>query len=81
MVARLDQYDLAKGETIMILNLRPENLAVLSTCIENLIDRYTDDQQAEMLAIIEEILGPFPPKDETPEEEEGDGEENGVSDA
>ncbi|CAN8103968.1 unnamed protein product [Discula destructiva] len=80
LITRLDPYELTKGETIMILNIRPENLAVLSTCIEDLIGRYNDDQQAEILAIIEEVLGPFPPKEYVAEGEgEGEeGEENGA---
>lgn len=54
----------------MILNVRPENLAVLSTCIENIYGRYTEDQQNEIQAIIEEVLGPFPPKEYAGEEGE-----------
>lgn len=74
LVEKLSPYDLTKGETIMILNVRPENLAVLSTCIENVHGRYNEDQQNEIQAIVEEVLGPFPPKEYAAEE----GEENGV---
>lgn len=66
LVEKLRDYDLSKGETIMILNVRPENLAILSACVEDMT-RYTEDQQNEIQAIIEEVLGPFPPR-EQPEE-------------
>lgn len=65
----------------MILNNRPESLAVLSTCIEDFMGRYTEDQQAEIMAVIEDVLGPFPEKEYAPEEEEeeaAEGEENGA---
>lgn len=68
LVDKLKDYDLTKGETIMILNVRPENGAVLSTCIEDFMTRFTEEQQNEIQAIIEEVLGPFPPKDHLAEE-------------
>lgn len=71
LITRIDQYDLAKGEVMMILNLRPENAAVLSTCIEDLMGRFTEDQINEILAVIEEVLGPFEPKEHYDEEMEG----------
>ncbi|KAJ4422835.1 hypothetical protein N0V82_002491 [Gnomoniopsis sp. IMI 355080] len=70
LVEKLSPYDLSKGETIMILNVRPENLAVLSTCIENVYERFTEDQQNEIQAIIEDVLGPFPPKEYAAEGDE-----------
>lgn len=63
LVDRLQEYDLSKGEMIIILNVRPENLAVLSACIEDFMTRFTEDQQNEIQVIIEEVLGPFPPKE------------------
>lgn len=54
---------------MMILNLRPENAAVLCTCIEDLMGRFTEEQINKILAVIEEVLGPFPPKEEQPDEE------------
>lgn len=71
LVTRLSDYDLTKGETIMILNVRPENAAILSTCIEDFMTRFTEDQQNEIQAIIEEVLGPFPQREE--EQQEGEG--------
>lgn len=69
LVEKLQDYDLTKGEMIMILNNRPENAAILNACIEDLITRFTEDQQYEILAIVEEVLGPFPPKEEVADED------------
>jgi hypothetical protein len=44
----------------MILNLRPATTAALNTVLEDMTDRYTDEQQEEMVAIIAEVLGEFP---------------------
>lgn len=55
----------------MILNVRPENPAILSACIEDFMTRFAEDQQNEIQAIIEETLGPFPQREEA---EEGEGE-------
>lgn len=73
LVTRLADYDLSKGETIMILNVRPENPAILSTCIEDFMTRFTEDQQAEIQAIVEQVLGPFPQKGEQ-EQDDADAE-------
>ena len=61
---QLQPYDITKGEMIMILNLRPINAAVLCTCVEDMAERFTDDQQIEMLNIIAEVLGQFPPRED-----------------
>lgn len=55
----------------MILNVRPENPAILSTCIEDFMTRFTEDQQNEIQAIIEDVLGPFPQREEDGEAGEG----------
>ncbi|KAF3766310.1 hypothetical protein M406DRAFT_339562 [Cryphonectria parasitica EP155] len=70
LVDRLHNYDLTKGEMIMILNVRPENLAILSSCIEDFMTRFTEDQQQEIQTIIEEVLGPFPVREHAEEGEE-----------
>lgn len=74
LVTRLADYDLSKGETIMILNVRPENPAILSTCIEDFMTRFTEDQQAEIQAIVEQVLGPFPQKEGEQEQDDADAE-------
>ncbi|KAI3392506.1 hypothetical protein diail_5641 [Diaporthe ilicicola] len=63
LVEKLRDYDLTKGETIMIINLRPDNAAVLAACIEDFESRFDEDKQQELLAIIEEVLGPLPVKE------------------
>ena len=54
--ANLNQ-DLAKGEVLMILNLRPSSIAVLSTVIEDMEERFSDDEQAAILEVIAQVLG------------------------
>lgn len=43
----------------MILNLRPASVAALNTVIEEMAERFNDEQQEEMVNIILEILGQF----------------------
>lgn len=54
--ANLNQ-DLAKGEVLMILNLRPSSIAVLSTVIEDMEERFSDDEQNAILEVIASVLG------------------------
>ncbi|KAL1867445.1 hypothetical protein VTK73DRAFT_4183 [Phialemonium thermophilum] len=54
--ANLNQ-DLAKGEILMIVNLRPSSNAVLSTIIEDMEDRFSEEEQSTILDIIAEVLG------------------------
>lgn len=70
---KLRDYDLTKGEMIMILNVRPENGAVLSACVDDFVTRFNEDQQMEIQTIIEEVLGPFPPKEHAEEGAQEDG--------
>lgn len=41
----------------MIINLRPANAGNLNTVVEEMEDRFTDEQQEEIVAIIAEVLG------------------------
>ena len=41
----------------MILNLRPSSNAVLSAVIEDMEERFSEDEQNAILAIIGEVLG------------------------
>lgn len=43
----------------MILNLRPASVAALNTVIEEMAERFNDEQQEEMVNIILEVLGQF----------------------
>lgn len=54
---------------IMILNLRPTNPVALNTVIEDMEDRFGQEQQEDISAGIAEVLGQFP---EEAVEEEGD---------
>ncbi len=42
---------------LAILNLRPSSTALLSTAIEDMEDRFTEDEQNKMVEIIGEVLG------------------------
>lgn len=53
----------------MILNLRPNNVVLLNAIIEEMSERFTEKQQEELVGIITEVLGDFPP----PAEEEANG--------
>lgn len=41
----------------MIMNLRPTTGSSLNTIVEEMEDRFTDEQQLEILEIIVEVLG------------------------
>ncbi|CAK7217378.1 hypothetical protein SBRCBS47491_003143 [Sporothrix bragantina] len=60
LVERLRGYDLAKGELIMILNMRPATPAQLHACIEEVEGRLNEDEQSQILDIVAEVLGHFP---------------------
>lgn len=53
----LRQYGLTKPELIQIINLRPDNIGVLDTIIEEMDQRYTEDEQQEILAKVKRELG------------------------
>lgn len=42
---------------LMIFNLRPQDLAVLDTVIEEMDDRFTEGRQEEILQIIQQVIG------------------------
>lgn len=47
----------------MILNLRPASVAALNTVIEEMSERFNDEQQEEIVNIILEVLGQFEASD------------------
>ena len=53
----LQEYDLTKAEFMMIINLRPETVAVLDAVVEELDARFTAQQQTDMLLVISQVLG------------------------
>ncbi|GAO13302.1 hypothetical protein UVI_02013160 [Ustilaginoidea virens] len=74
LLEKLRPYELSKGEVVMILNLRPASVAALNTIIEDMPERFPDEEQEQMVNIVAEILGQF----EVAEAEDGgDAPENG----
>ncbi|KAJ4125472.1 hypothetical protein NW768_009091 [Fusarium equiseti] len=71
LLERLRPYNLAKGEVVMIINLRPASVAALNTVVEDMSERFDEEQQEAMVNIIAEVLGQFPASEE-------DGEEGGA---
>ena len=63
LVGKLHDYSLTKGELIMILNMRPSTLAQLWACIGEFEERFTETQQQDILNVIGEVLGSFPPSE------------------
>ncbi|RMJ08628.1 hypothetical protein CDV36_011763 [Fusarium kuroshium] len=59
LLERLRPFNLAKSEVIMIINLRPSTPPVLGSALEDMYERFTAEQQEEMVTIIAEVLGPF----------------------
>lgn len=78
LVERLRTFDLAKGELLMLLNVRPQTPAQLHACIEEVEGRLSEDEQGQILDIVAAVLGQFPAApaaDEAMEEEEDENEE------
>ena len=48
----------------MILNLRPTNVPTLNAVLEDMEDRFTPEQQEDIVAGISEVLGAFEPPPE-----------------
>lgn len=68
--------EFAKGEILGILNIRPSSTAVLSTVVEDMEERFTEDEQARIVEIIAEVLGHDDPSDEGLEADDADKEED-----
>ena len=68
LLERLRPYNLAKGEVVMIINLRPASVAALNTVVEDMSERFDEEQQEAMVNIIAEVLGQFPASEEDAEE-------------
>ncbi|KAL2913674.1 hypothetical protein HK105_206834 [Polyrhizophydium stewartii] len=64
-LSAIKTWNLSKGEKLMLLNLRPISAVELNTVIEECSSRFTDEQQAEILQILDETLPytrPAPPQ-------------------
>ncbi|KAK8039926.1 hypothetical protein PG993_008337 [Apiospora rasikravindrae] len=68
LLKRLRPYEIQKGEMVMIMNLRPVNIPMLNAVLEDMEERFTAEEQEDIVAGVEEVLGKFPPKTQ----EEGD---------
>ncbi|KAG6087538.1 hypothetical protein E4U15_007770 [Claviceps sp. LM218 group G6] len=68
LLEKLRPYELSKGEVVMVLNLRPASVAGLNTIIEDMSERFSEEQQEDMVNIVAQVLGHF----DVPEEENGD---------
>ncbi|KAI5456389.1 RNA polymerase Rpb4-domain-containing protein [Mariannaea sp. PMI_226] len=71
LLERLRPYNIAKGEMVMILNLRPASVAALNTVVEEMSERFNEEQQEAMVTIIGEVLG-YPPAPADAQEAEGE---------
>lgn len=56
---------LSKAELLTIFNLRPAAIPVLNNIIEDLDERFSEDEQRSLLRIIAEVLGQNDPTDPT----------------
>ncbi len=66
--------ELTKGELLSILNLRPSCSALLSTAIEDMEERFNEEQQNKIVDIVTEVLG----RDETEGDEGEEMDEDAV---
>lgn len=53
----LKKYDLTRIEKVQLANLKPQNETELHLIIDNIEDKLTDEQRAELLKSIETFLG------------------------
>lgn len=68
LVTRLCSLNVTKSECITIINMRPENMAVLLSILEDADGRWSAAKQQEILDMVTTTLGRFP--DELREQEE-----------
>ena len=57
VMQRLERFRLTEAELFMIVNLRPREAVVLDVIVEEIDNRFSEEQQADMLEIIGEELG------------------------
>ena len=72
LLERLKPYKLSKAEIITILNIHPASYPILNIVIEDMEERFTEDQQGEIMNIITEVLGEFEPRKDVLEVAGGD---------
>ncbi|KAJ2847704.1 hypothetical protein IWW36_003717 [Coemansia brasiliensis] len=52
----LAAYELTTAEILQIINLRPKSLVELYVIVEEIGERYTEEEMGQLVAIIQEIL-------------------------
>lgn len=57
LIVQLKQHRLMKGELLMMLNLRPQDLGLLDCVVEECDLRFTEEEQEQILEIIGRVLG------------------------
>ncbi|KAI1129841.1 HRDC-like protein [Nemania abortiva] len=77
LLKRLRPYKISKGECIMVVNMRPTSTAALNAVIEDMENRFNEEKQEEILNIIIEVLGEFPPPAEEGDEDAMETTEDG----
>jgi hypothetical protein len=78
LLNRLRPYKISKGECIMIVNMRPTTTATLNAVIEDMTGRFNEEKQEEIINIIIEVLGEFPPPAEEGDEDAMENTEDGL---
>ncbi|PHH50372.1 DNA-directed RNA polymerase III subunit RPC9 [Ceratocystis fimbriata CBS 114723] len=58
LVEGLRQYDLTKAEMVMLINIKPASLPLLSAVVEDMESRFTPEQGEEMLEVVMNVMGP-----------------------
>jgi DNA-directed RNA polymerase subunit F len=53
---RDNKYDLTRIEKVQLVNLKPQNETELHLIIDNIEDRFTDEQRLELLSLIKDTL-------------------------
>ncbi|KAI1305481.1 HRDC-like protein [Xylaria venustula] len=68
LLKRLQPYNITKGECIMIVNMRPTTSPALNAVLEEMEGRFDEQQTEEIINIIVEVMGDFPPEEEGDED-------------
>ncbi|KAI0432654.1 HRDC-like protein [Xylaria sp. FL1042] len=77
LLKKLQPYNITKGECIMIVNMRPTGSAALNAVLEDMEERFDEQQQTEIIDIVVEVLGDFPPPAEEGDEDAMETTEDG----
>lgn len=57
LIQHLKPFNLTKSEVLMLANHRPRNETVLEPLIEEVEERFSAEQQEEVLRIVSEVYG------------------------